>query len=97
MRLTFCCIVPCLVELSEVSIIDVARDVFTVETTGIKCFNLRRVPKRDIDQIVKRLVEQAIAADGGVDLLNTPAVGNKLVHGRHVNTVDVRMAYGRGR
>ena len=97
MRLTFCCIVPRLVELLEVGIIDIARDVFTVETTGIKCFNIRRVSKRDINQIVERLVEQAVAADGGVDLLDAPAVGDELVHGWHVDAVDVRMAYGRGR
>ena len=62
-----------------------------LKQTGIKGRYPTRL-ERDIDKVVKGLVEQPITADGLVNLLYASAVGNKFVHSGHVNSVDVRMS-----
>ena len=73
----------------QIPLVDVAGDVTSIETTRIKPTGVGTCHRGHLHQIFEGLVEQPVAPDVSVDVLDGTPVGDELGGVRHVNAVHV--------
>src|SRR5437899_2444950 len=75
---------------------DVSGHVFAREAGGVELLDARILVLAGCDQVGEVLVHQPVRADEARHLLHRAAARDQLARRRHVDSVDVREAHGRG-
>jgi hypothetical protein len=73
----------------QIVLINIAGDVITGEAGAIERFKRWIACTNRIDQIIKILINQIIRAYCGTNLFDVTVMSNKLIRGRHIDSIYI--------